>query len=251
MNWNNFSHARRVNRQASRKLACYRGETWCVLLQTLGSIITRLQEVCTSPFTPLGYGAATAAFGTIIRRICGHMYLGTENQIPTETTISALINQVEVWWNALPDYLRYANLSPPSYSRAISYLGLRYNYALMLITRRYLLQSLLSGHDCAPEVASRTEVCERASDRSTTILLGMAEKNMISDLIWFDAYFILCNSIVLYLQGVRHASSSTHQKQIQDYIPILKSMRRSLLSECALKSMEALLADLESNSTSE
>jgi hypothetical protein len=179
------------------------------------------------------------------------MYLGTQNQIPTETTISALINEVEVWWNALPDYLRYANSSPPSYYRAISYLGLRYNYALMLITRRYLLQSLLSGHDCAPEVASRTEVCERASDRSTTILLEMAEKNMISDLIWFDAYFILCNTIVVYLQGVRHASSSMHRKQIRDYIPLLKLVRRSRLSECALNGMEALLADLESYSASE
>jgi hypothetical protein len=179
------------------------------------------------------------------------MYLGTQNQFPTEITISALINQVEVWWNTLPDYLRYTHLSAPSYSRAISYLGLRYNYALMLITRRYLLQSLLSGHDCAPEVASRTEVCERASDRSTVILLEMANKHMLSDLIWFDAYFVLCNCIVLHLQGVRQPSSPTRQEQIRDYISLLKLMRKSPLVECALKSMEALLADLESNSASE
>ena len=179
------------------------------------------------------------------------MYLGTQNRIPTETTISALLNQVEVWCNALPDYLRYTNLSAPSYSRAIWYLGLRYNYALMLITRCYLLQSLLPGHDCTPEVANRTEVCERASDRSTAILLEMAKKNMISDLIWFDAHFILCNNAVLFLRVVRHASSSTDRAQLRDFIPVLKLTRKSRLGEYTLRHTEALLADLESNSASE
>ena len=179
------------------------------------------------------------------------MYLGTQNQTPTEKTISALLNQVEAWWNALPAYLRYTNLSAPSYSRAIWYLGLRYNYALMLITRRYLLQSLLSAHDCAPEVASRTEICERASDRSAAILLEMAKENMISDLIWFDAHFILCNNIVLFLRVVRHASSSTVLKQLRDSLPLLKLTRKSRLGEYTLRLTEALLADLENNSASE
>lgn len=179
------------------------------------------------------------------------MYLGTQNQTPTETTISALLNQVEVWWDALPDYLRNTNLSPPSYSRAIWYLGLRYNYALMLITRRYLLQSLLSGHDCAPEVASRTEVCERACDGSTAILLEMAKKSMISDLIWFDAHFILCNNVVLILRVVRHASSSMDWKRLRDFIPLLKLTKKSRLGEYTLRHTEALLADLESNSALE
>jgi hypothetical protein len=179
------------------------------------------------------------------------MYLGTRNRMPTETTISTIINQVEVWWNALPEYLRYSHLSAPSYSRAIWYLGLRYNYALMLITRRYLLQSLLSGSDCTAEVVSRTEVCERASDRSTAILLEMAKKDMISDLIWFDTHFILCNNIVLFLRGLRHASSPTHWKKLRDVIPVLKLTRNSRLGEYTLRRTEALLAELESNSASE
>jgi hypothetical protein len=179
------------------------------------------------------------------------MYLGTQNLMPTETTASALIDQVEVWWNALPDYLRYTHLSAPSYSRAILYLGLRYNYALMLITRRYLLQSLISGNDCTSDVVSGTEVCERACERSTAILLEMAKKAMISDLIWFDTHFILCNNVVLYLQVLRHGSSPTHWKQLRDFIPLLKLTRNSRLGEYALRFTEALLAEFESNSASE
>ncbi|KAF8847052.1 hypothetical protein BDZ45DRAFT_699513 [Acephala macrosclerotiorum] len=211
----------------------------------------REMEVYTSAFTPLGYGAQTAAFGNIIRCICSHMYLGTQNRIPMETTASALINQVEVWWNALPDYLRHTHLSAPSHSRAIWCLGLRYNYALMLITRRYLLQSLLSGSDCTAEVVSRIEVCERANDRSTAILLDMAKKDMISDLIWFDTHFILCNNVVLYLRSLRHASSPTRWKQLRDFIPLLKLTRNSRLGEYTLRCTEALLAEVESNSASE
>ena len=145
-----------------------------------------------------------------------------------ESMISSLIDEVQLWWHSLPSYLRSSGLAEPSYFRSICYIGLRYNYALMLITRRHLLQTLVSRGRCSEEVLSRARVCEEAHDRSTIIIRDMASKDMISQLIWFDSLFLFCNVNLTAVRCFQRSKpSQAHASQICEFVPILETVRRN------------------------
>ncbi|KAL1619937.1 hypothetical protein SLS56_009904 [Neofusicoccum ribis] len=195
-------------------------------------------------YTPPGYCVATATFARVLHNIRDRIYTSSEDQAPSEQTIGELIQEVEKWWDAVPAHLKATDTMPPSQARAVCCLGLRYNYALILLTRPHLLYSVTHSDGWPPEILERVRVCETASNQSVTILLEMARRDVLSDSVWFDTDYIICTGIVLFLRGLRTPADDVLAKA-RDLMPLLEMTRKSFLGNYTFETLSGLLNDLD------
>jgi hypothetical protein len=159
---------------------------------------------------------------------------------------SELIQKVATWNNELPDHLRPNSAFPSSFARATLYLNLKYNYALMLIGRPYMVHSILCSNRHDAFFESRAETCKAANRESIEILMEFYRRGLLSTSLWLDTYFILATAIVLFLRAVETPSV---KNELKSFLPVLKMCDQSQIGKYAAESFEKFLHNLEKGIT--
>ncbi|OBT65060.1 hypothetical protein VE03_05240 [Pseudogymnoascus sp. 23342-1-I1] len=209
---------------------------------TEGGVPLPSPELNTTAFTPPGYATASAALGCLIGQISEQMYTDKKNAHSEEKLSSDLVQRVEQWRRELPRHLNLESTIAPSFVRTTSYLGLKYNYACMLIGRPYLTHSVLCNNTHGAVFSSQLEICERANSDSVNILHNLYTQGLLVSSLYFDTYLILTTALILYIRSVKKPSL---REDLRSFIPILKMCSRSKVGQYAADHVQRYLGNLQ------
>jgi len=202
------------------------------------------KEYDMNPYTPIGYAMQSSRLGDIFSQTLDQLYIRRSTQSDFDTVANGLLTQLQQWQETLPEYLRPGCPTAPSHVRAICHLSLRYYQIIMLITRPYLLQSVLSPEPVSTSQTKYSEICEDANKESLRLVKELSTKNLISKRNYFDALYILANAMILFLRCLRNPSSDL-VKAVEEILPLIKMVDHLDFAQFAIKSMHGLLKDLK------
>ena len=117
-----------------------------------------------------------------------------------------LLDNLRRFWEGLPNHLKPDAATAPAHSRAVLYLGLRYDYAILLVTRPSVVSCFKYPGSCSAEVMKRVDIAESASRRSLLLLRRMAQGDLLSQQNYLDVSYILANIVMFILRLVKDPS---------------------------------------------
>ena len=157
-----------------------------------------------------------AKLSTLSGDIVSDLYGKGAARICLDTRADEILNELESFWKNLPFHLKPEANVASSYQRAVLYLGLRYDYAILLATRPSIVSCWNNPDGCSPQLMRRVHLCEEANKRSLRTLKRMEHAELLSRLNFLDASYILANILVFTLRLVKDPSFDLLQ-DAEDY----------------------------------
>lgn len=202
----------------------------------------------TTPFSPPGYATASASLGCLIGQISERLYTDKTSAQSEQQLSSELFQKVEQWRRELPPHLSLQSTVAPSFARATFYLGLKYNYACMLIGRPYLTHSVLCSNTHDAVFSSRLEICQRANRDSIDILQKLHKQELFASSLYFDTYIILTTALILYIRSIKNPNL---REDLQSFLLILKTCHWSKVGQYAVDHVEKYLRSVQATTVVE
>lgn len=116
-----------------------------------------------------------------------------------------LLHDLASFWNHLPEHLKPTATLAPCHSRAVHYLALRYNYAILLATRPSIVSCWKNPGSSSARLLHRVALCEDANRTSLSLLTTMMPSDL-SKQNFLDASYILANILIFILRLVKEPS---------------------------------------------
>jgi hypothetical protein len=193
-------------------------------------------------FTPSGYLQVSVA----LAQISGHIFQGMYS-VPTSLpngrgnrlsrrTVADLYTELVKWRHNVASHLRIHTNTPPttpSVMRAIAFLDLRFQFAIISVTRPLLFRLVSSARDTTfPTLSadSRTfittysEACVQSARSSLITLQYMQQHNLLNNVLWLDAFYILSTAMVLLLEYQR-SGAVAEAHRVVSCIAILRALQ--------------------------
>ena len=170
---------------------------------------------------PHGYFEHCIRLAQLVRNIRQDLYDGPvrEGQRLTQAHFNDATDVLNEWLAAVPPHLHVTMSVPPQYRRSLSLLHLRYWSAVMLVTRPFLLLSLLRRVELGtlkqPTFDKLTRTCISAAESSLDILESMVQHKVVSSLVMLDFFLALqvLQVILAAFELYREASYQVHAKR--------------------------------------
>jgi len=195
-------------------------------------------------YTPMGYLASSVALAQISGHIFRGMYSVPPQHIPNvqrtrlSRRISDLYGELLKWRHNIPSHLRLnitsedTIISPPVL-RALAFLDLRFQYAVISVTRPLLFRLVSSVRDGSFEslstesrtfITTYSDACVQSARSSLAILKFLDQNNLLNNVLWLDAFYILSTAIVLLLEFLR-ANGPSEARRVNECISILRQLQ--------------------------
>ncbi|EXJ57727.1 uncharacterized protein A1O5_12517 [Cladophialophora psammophila CBS 110553] len=159
-----------------------------------------------TPYTPPDYHKAVAQLSKITYLIVQDLYGPRAAQICLDSRAEEILGDIQCFWNELHEYLKPGAPLAASHSRAVHYLGLRYEYTILVATRPSVVSCWKSFGSCSDRLMQRVQLCEAANRRSLILLKRMAQEGLFSQQNFLDATYVLANALILLLRLVKDPS---------------------------------------------
>ncbi|KIW50501.1 hypothetical protein PV05_09305 [Exophiala xenobiotica] len=159
-----------------------------------------------TPYTPPDYHRAVAQLSKINCLIVQDLYGPRAAQICLDSRADEILSDIQCFWNRLHDYLKPGAPLAASHSRAVHYLGLRYEYTILVATRPSMVSCWKFFGSCSDRLMQRVQLCEAANRRSLLLLKRMARDGLFSQHNFLDATYVLANALILLLRLVKDPS---------------------------------------------
>ena len=182
---------------------------------------------------------------TINGLIIQDLYGPRSAQICLDSRADELLNDVQRFWEDLPQHLRPDAHLAPSHCRAVLYLGLRYNYTILLATRPSIVACWKDPHSCSSSLMQRVEMSEAANKRSLVLLKTMAQADVLSRKSYLDAPYILANILIFILRMVKDPSLEL-LNEASEYRTILEVTQHLAIGRAVIRAFEATMDDVKS-----
>ena len=142
-----------------------------------------------------------------------------------------MLGSLREWHASVPSYLQYDAPVPPLHRRPLCFLHLRYWNLVMLVSRPFLLYSILRREQLQQNSNPRSfeefsDVCIGAAGQSMFILQKMMKEQTLSNLLISDFYFVL-DLIQILLLSFALRGSQDFLHQASECLQMLKSMSSS------------------------
>lgn len=147
-----------------------------------------------------------------------------------------MLSELQSWVEDLPLHLKPGAPIASTHLRAVSFLHLRYNQCVVLITRNYLLRS---REQLCPLAAE----CEAANLRSILILKTLQSHSLLSQINYLDGMHILSNGMILLLRATRWPTAMMSM-ELEDYVPVLQTTRQLRIGQLAIDYMNFFVENL-------
>ncbi|KAH9208322.1 hypothetical protein DL95DRAFT_480443 [Leptodontidium sp. 2 PMI_412] len=194
-----------------------------------------------NPYSPPGHALASAQLSKMFAHVVRRMY----SQICSGAETDNRLEELQHWWDQLPVYLKPGCPTAPCHTRAINYLGLRYYYTILLLTRPYLLEYLRDPFSSTTSVLQRAEKCETANRMSICLLKEMAAQSLLSKINPLDSIYILANGMILFMRVIHHPSAAM-TNEMEEMTPLLATTEHLSIGKYATKVMHVTLQVLKS-----
>lgn len=211
-------------------------------------------------YTPIGYLASSVALAQISGHIFQGMYSVPPQRVPnvqgnrlSRRTIADLYGELVRWRHDLHPHLRInpnaQDSSPnPSVMRALAFLDLRFQYAIISVTRPLLFRLVSSVRDGSFETLSTesrtfmttySDACAQSARSSLATLKLMHQNNLLNNVLWLDAFYILSTAMVFLLEFLR-ASSPSEAYRVNECVTILRQLQPRGTGRVVLDSLSDL-----------
>ena len=211
-------------------------------------------------YTPIGYLASSVALAQISGHIFQGMYSVPPQRVPnvqgnrlSRRTIADLYGELVRWRHDLHPHLRInpnaQDSSPnPSVMRALAFLDLRFQYAIISVTRPLLFRLVSAVRDGSFEALSTesrtfittySDACAQSARSSLATLKLMHQNNLLNNVLWLDAFYILSTAMVFLLEFLR-ASSPSGAYRVNECVTILRQLQPRGTGRVVLDSLSDL-----------
>jgi hypothetical protein len=211
-------------------------------------------------YTPMGYLASSVALAQISGHIFHGMYSVPPQRVPnvqgnrlSRRTIADLYGELVRWRHDLHPHLRINSTNPdntmnPSVMRALAFLDLRFQYAIISVTRPLLFRRVSAVRDGSFDTLSTesrtfittySDACAQSARSSLLTLKFMHQNNLLNNVLWLDAFYILSTAMVLLLEFLR-ASSTSEAHRVNECISILRQLQPRGTGRVVLESLSDL-----------
>lgn len=218
-------------------------------------------------YTPIGYLASSVALAQISGHIFQGMYSVPPQRIPnaqgnriSRKTITDLYGELVRWRHDVQPHLRINsndrdNATNPSVMRALAFLDLRFQYAVISVTRPLLFRLVSAVRDGSFDTLSKesqnfirtySDVCSQSARSSLLTLKFMHQNQLLNNVLWLDAFYILSTAMVLLLEYLR-ASSTSEPHHVNECISILRQLQPRGTGRVVLDSLSDLATFLGLN----
>jgi hypothetical protein len=195
--------------------------------------------------TPIGYLASSVALAQISGHIFQGMYSVPPQRVPnvqgnrlSRRIITDIYGELVRWrHDAYPQLQISPNgqdgSSNPTVMRALAFLDLRFQYAIISVTRPLLFRLVSAVRDGSFDTLSsesRTfittyaDACAKSARSSLATLKFMHQNNLLNNVLWLDAFYILSTAMVFLLDFLR-ASSPSEAYRVNECISILRQLQ--------------------------
>ncbi|EKG16227.1 Transcription factor fungi [Macrophomina phaseolina MS6] len=234
------------------------------------------------PNTPPGYLAAASSLCRLSRRIRANLHNPTPTSSPTSSsaavppttptvslaTIQSLLSSMQDWLSSLPPHLSALAHTAPSHRRAVGILHLNYWAHVVLITRPFLLYTVLhhweqqhSSSGTATATAALTgdkkrhfdqlgATCVSAAEQALGIMRTMSQQRTLSSIVNFDCSCLLemvqIFRLALAMEKATEGGAAEGKRamaQIVESLGILRGMEFVGWTSQALPELEVQLRD--------
>ncbi|KAH7131735.1 fungal-specific transcription factor domain-containing protein [Dactylonectria estremocensis] len=197
------------------------------------------------PGIPPGYATFSSRLIQTYGRVTELVYQRALTKTSDFPAIYNLLEGLKKWKSDLPAYLQANCPTAPSYVRAINYLNLRYHHLVMLLTRNYLLHPLMDDRFHDGERSDLAKVCEAANDESISLIKEAFRKNVLGKTNYLDAYYILADSMILFLRALKNPSEKL-TAELGEVLPLIAMTEHMHFGRFGLRSLSALYGRLNS-----
>ena len=212
-------------------------------------------------YTPIGYLGSSVA----LAQISGHIFQGMYSVPPqrishvqgnrlSRRTVADLYGELVRWRHDVPPHLRINSNSldasmNPSVLRALAFLDLRFQYAIISVTRPLLFRLVSAVRDGSFETLSQesrafittySDACAQSARSSLTTLKFMHQNNLLNNVLWLDAFYILSTAMVLLLAFLRASPSASEARRVNECIAILRELQPRGTGRVVLESLSDL-----------
>jgi hypothetical protein len=211
-------------------------------------------------YTPMGYLGSSVALAQISGHIFQGMYSVPPQRVPnvqgnrlSRRTIADLYGELVRWRHDVPPHLRINSNSldqsmNPSVMRALAFLDLRFQYAIISVTRPLLFRLVSAVRDGSFDTLSQesrtfittySDACAQSARSSLTTLKFMHQNQLLNNVLWLDAFYILSTAMVLLLAFLR-ATSASEARRVHECISILRELQPRGTGRIVLDSLSDL-----------
>lgn len=211
-------------------------------------------------YTPMGYLASSVSLAQITGHIFQGMYSVPPQGIPnargsrlSRRTIADLYGELVRWRHDVHPHLRInSNTGPesmnPSVMRALAFLDLRFQYAIISVTRPLLFRLVSAvrdgsfnalSNDSKSFITTYSDACAQSARSSLLTLKFMHQHHLLYNVLWLDAFYILSTTMVLLLEFLR-SSSKTEAHRVNECISILRELQPRGTGRIVLDSLSDL-----------
>lgn len=192
--------------------------------------------MCINPYTPPGYSVSAATLTIIVDSILLRLYSQASIPCSADSVVRQMLMELDSWLGDLLPHLKLSAPIAPTHLRAVSYLHMRYNQCVILLTRPYLLES--DDRSCC-----FTAECETANGRSLTILKALHKNGLLSKINHLDWMHVLSSGMILLLRAIRWPTAMMLE-ELEGYVPILQTTRQLRIGRLAIDYMMFYIENL-------
>ena len=156
------------------------------------------EEFFNQPSQPNGYLGVAKQLTSLLKTISQVLYiepLSSSEQL-LSPRVAAVLRDLQIWANNMPSHLYGTTHVAPLHKRAIALLHVRYQHAIILATRPFLLASVLCRERLRPLQKQQcyerlSSICLEAAQSSLDVLKMMGEEELLSSLMPGEFNFLL------------------------------------------------------------
>ena len=178
---------------------------------------------------PNGYLGVAKQLTGLLKTISQVLYIEPSSSAEhlLSPKVAAILSDLQTWAKNMPLHLRDTTKVAPSHKRAIALLHVRYQHAIILATRPFLLASVLCRERLRPLQKQQcyerlSSICLEAAQSSLDVLKMMGEEELLSSLMPGEFNFLLELVQVFLIADSKNRATHHYVVRVKACVAILR-----------------------------
>jgi proline utilization trans-activator len=182
---------------------------------------------------PLGHLGEEVALFRIMGRICKTIYHPIRHPTSQTDVAQSILDELDAWYSALPPHLALGSAIPPTHRRAVTLLHIKYQAAIALLTRPFLLLRS-TGKRLTEDGTSTTAFARRSiqsAQASTALLSDLDRNSLYNSSTALDVFYTYSSIMILAVPLIWNQNQSTSSPGVlpeENQDDVRESVKRGL-----------------------
>ena len=188
------------------------------------------ENLYNQPSQPSGYLGVAKQLTGLLKTISQALYIepsSSSSEHLLSPRVAAILSDLQTWAKNMPSHLCRTTHVAPTHRRAIGLLHVRYQHAIILATRPFLLASVLCRERLRPLQKQQcyerlSSICLEAAQSSLDVLKMMGEEELLSSLMPGEFNFLLELVQVFLIADSKNKATDHYVDRVKACVAILR-----------------------------